>query len=62
MVITQKALENFIKTPQHIETLTNQKITEIEAFEIRSDDPFVVIGKVLTRVDHLILSQMLRFQ
>ncbi len=52
MVITQKALENFIKTPQHIETLTNQKITEIEAFEIRSDDPFVVIGKVLTRVDH----------
>ncbi len=52
MVITQKALENFIKTPQHIEALTNQKITEIESFEIRNDDPYVVIGKVLTRADH----------
>lgn len=52
MVITQKALENFIKTPQHIEAITNQKITEIESFEIRSDDPFVVVGKVLTKVDH----------
>lgn len=52
MVITQKALEKFIKTPQHLEALTNQKITEIESFELREDDPFVVIGKVLTREDH----------
>jgi phenylalanyl-tRNA synthetase beta chain len=52
MVVTQKALENFIKTPQYIEALTNQKITEIESFEVRADDPFVVVGKVLTRVDH----------
>jgi len=52
MVITQKALEKFIKTPQHLEALTNQKITEIESFELRESDPYVVIGKVLTRKDH----------
>lgn len=52
MVITHKALEKFIKTPQHLEALTNQKITEIESFEIRENDPYIVIGKVLTREDH----------
>ncbi len=52
MVITQQALERLIKTPQHIEALTNQKITEVESFELRQDDLNVVIGKVLTRRDH----------
>ena len=52
MVITQQALERLIKTPQHIEALTNQKITEIESYVLRQDDPNVVIGKVLTRRDH----------
>ena len=52
MVITQHALEKWIKTPSYIEALTTQKITEVEAFEVMEDDPNVVIGNVLTCVKH----------
>lgn len=52
MVITQLALEKWIKTPNHIEALTTQKITEVESFESINDDPNVVIGYVLTCIKH----------
>jgi phenylalanyl-tRNA synthetase beta chain len=52
MTITSLMLEKFINIPKDIEIITNQKITEIESFKTSQKVSNLVVGKVLTRVDH----------
>ena len=52
MKITERMLKNFIDIPQNIFELTNQKIIEVESFEKLNTSTNLVIGKVLTCIDH----------
>lgn len=52
MVITKQALKTWLHVPDHIKKLTMQKITEIESFKDYPNDPFIVIGQVLTKEKH----------
>ena len=52
MVITKQALQTWLHTPDHIKKITMQKITEIESFKAYPNDPFLVIGYVVTKEKH----------
>jgi phenylalanyl-tRNA synthetase beta chain len=52
MKIIESILKNFIKIPQNILELTNQKIIEVDEFKRLNESTNLVIGKVLTCIDH----------
>ncbi|MCD4826809.1 MAG: phenylalanine--tRNA ligase subunit beta [Acholeplasmataceae bacterium] len=52
MIITQNMLKNWIEIPENILELTNQKIIEVENFEMLNTSTNLVVGKVLTCTPH----------
>lgn len=52
MIITQNMLKNWVKVPEDVLEITNQKIIEVESFERMNTATNLVIGKVLTCQPH----------
>ena len=52
MIITKNLLKNFIEIPKHIEDVTYHNIIEVESFEKINKATHLVIGHVLTCMDH----------
>lgn len=52
MKILENMLKKWIQVPENIFELTNQKIIEVDSFEPLNPSTNLVIGKVLTCVDH----------
>ena len=52
MVITKQALKSWLSIPEDIKKVTMQKITEVESFQVFEHNPYLVVGKVLTCIDH----------
>ncbi len=52
MIITQNMLKKWVKIPDNILEVTNQKIIEVESFEKLNEATNLVIGKVLTCEPH----------
>ncbi len=52
MIITQNMLKNWIEIPENILEVTNQKIIEVENFEMLNTSTNLVVGKVLTCTPH----------
>jgi len=52
MKILENMLNKWIQIPENIFELTNQKIIEVDSFEPLNSSTHLVIGKVLTCIDH----------
>ncbi|MCK9236101.1 MAG: hypothetical protein M0P09_07290, partial [Acholeplasmataceae bacterium] len=52
MIITKNSLQKWMKIPDQIAELTNQKIIEVEAFSPLVEATGLIIGKVLTCNPH----------